>query len=51
LDHPNILKLLEIYENENSFYYVTDYCSGGTLFNYAKEMWKKDNFFDEELTA
>jgi len=29
LDHPNILKIYEFYEDVNNFYIVTEYCSGG----------------------
>jgi calcium-dependent protein kinase len=32
LDHPNILKLYEFYEDTKRFYLVTEYCSGGELF-------------------
>ena len=32
LDHPNILKCFEIFEDEDKFYISTEYCSGGDLF-------------------
>lgn len=32
LDHPNILKLYEFYEDEKRFYLVTELCSGGELY-------------------
>lgn len=32
LDHPNILKVFEFFEDEGYFYIVTEYCSGGDLF-------------------
>ena len=32
LDHPNILKVLEIYESSQQFYIVTEYCTGGELY-------------------
>lgn len=32
LDHPNILKCYEIFEDNWKFYVATDYCEGGELF-------------------
>lgn len=32
LDHPNIVKLYEIYEHGNNIYLVTEQCDGGELF-------------------
>ena len=34
LDHPNIIKLYEIYADEDYFYFVLEYCSGGELLQY-----------------
>ena len=34
LNHPNIVKIYEIIENENNFYISMEYVSGGELFNY-----------------
>lgn len=33
LDHPNILKIFEFYKDENYYYVVSEYCSGGELFD------------------
>jgi calcium-dependent protein kinase len=33
LDHPNILRLFQVYEDRTRFYIVTEYCSGGELFS------------------
>ena len=33
LDHPNIVKVYEFYQDEANYYIVTDYCSGGELFD------------------
>jgi calcium-dependent protein kinase len=32
LDHPNIVKLFEVYEFKNNIYLVTELCEGGELF-------------------
>ena len=32
--HPNIIKLYDIYENENYIYIIMEYCSGGDLLSY-----------------
>ena len=34
LNHPNIVKIYEIIEDENNYYIVMEYVSGGELFNY-----------------
>eukprot|EP00330_Aristerostoma_sp_ATCC50986_P006776 CAMPEP_0114597122 /NCGR_PEP_ID=MMETSP0125-20121206/19359_1 /TAXON_ID=485358 ORGANISM="Aristerostoma sp., Strain ATCC 50986" /NCGR_SAMPLE_ID=MMETSP0125 /ASSEMBLY_ACC=CAM_ASM_000245 /LENGTH=62 /DNA_ID=CAMNT_0001801271 /DNA_START=434 /DNA_END=622 /DNA_ORIENTATION=- len=33
LDHPNIVKLYELYQDENNYYLITEYCTGGELFD------------------
>lgn len=32
LDHPNILKIHEFYQDEKNYYIITEFCSGGELF-------------------
>ena len=32
--HPNIVKLYDVYENENYIYIIMEYCSGGDLLSY-----------------
>ncbi|EAY16863.1 CAMK family protein kinase [Trichomonas vaginalis G3] len=34
MDHPGLVKLHNIFEDENNFYLVLDYCAGGELFDY-----------------
>ena len=38
LDHPNILKMYEFFEDEKRYYIVTDICKGGELFDEIKEL-------------
>ena len=33
LDHPNILKMYEFFEDDKRYYIVTDICKGGELFD------------------
>lgn len=35
LDHPNILKIIEVIETSNEFFLVTELCTGGDLYDYA----------------
>ena len=32
VDHPNIVKLFEVYDNKNTFFMVLEYMYGGELF-------------------
>lgn len=45
LDHPNIIRIFEYYESENSLYIVTEYFDGGELFDKISE---KENFCENE---
>jgi calcium-dependent protein kinase len=33
IDHPNVLKLYEFYQDEKNYYLITEFCSGGELFD------------------
>lgn len=37
LDHPNVIKLYESFEDENDVYLVQEFCDGGELFDYIVE--------------
>lgn len=47
LDHPNIIKLYETYDDDSGIHLVTEYCSGGKLLERIKEKHK----FSESDTA
>ena len=32
LDHPNIIRLHEFYQDDKNYYIITEYCDGGELF-------------------
>ena len=33
LDHPNIIKLYEVYETDKNIYLIMELCTGGELFD------------------
>ena len=43
IDHPNIIKLFDCYQDKRYYYMVEEYCSGGDLFDYIQ----KEKFFTE----
>lgn len=45
LDHPNIIKFYEVYQDEMFFYICMEYCSGGELLD---RITKKNNFKEHE---
>ena len=45
LNHPNIIKIYKIIEDEKYYYVVMEYCEEGELFNYIVE---KNNLTDSE---
>jgi len=47
LDHPNVLKLYEYFEDEKNVYLVTEICRGGELFDKIIE----EEFFSEKEAA
>ena len=51
LDHPNIIKLYEIFEDEKYFYLIIEYCDGGELLHRIRERNEKGNPFKEKEIA
>ena len=47
LDHPNVLKLFEYFDEEKDIYLVTERCKGGELFDRIVE----NEFFSEYEAA
>ena len=45
LDHPNILKLYEVFEDSKTYFLVTEHCKGGELF---EEIVSKITFTENE---
>ncbi len=37
IDHPNIVKLFDVYQTNNNMYIVTEYCKAGDLNSYLKK--------------
>jgi len=38
IDHPNIMKVFEFFQDEECFYIVSEYCNGGELFDKISSM-------------
>lgn len=51
LDHPNIIKLYEIFEAPNSLYLIMEECQGGELFEKISEHAENNEIYSEKDTA
>lgn len=47
LDHPNVIKIFEVYKNRNKLFIVTEFCEGGELFDRIQSMSR----FSENMAA
>lgn len=47
IDHPNIVKLFEVFTDDQNYYLVSEYCQGGELFERIRQHKK----FSENLIA
>ena len=45
LDHPNIIKLYEVYEDAGCIFLVQEFCEGGELFDYIAD---RDHLTEKE---
>lgn len=45
IDHPNIIKLFELYQDDTNYYLITEHCQGGELFERIKSA---ENFSEKE---
>ena len=50
-DHPNIVKIIEIFETEKSYYLIMENCVGGNLSNKIEERVKLKKPFDENILS
>lgn len=47
MDHPNVIRMYEIYEDYKYIYLVFEYCSGGELFDDLMKVGR----YDEKTAA
>ena len=50
-DHPNIIKLYEVFESKRSLYLVMELCRGGELFDRVIEHMEKNEMYTEKDAA
>jgi calcium-dependent protein kinase len=51
MDHPNIIKLYEVYESERSLYLVMELCNGGEIFDRIIEHIQNKKMYSEKDAA
>ena len=48
LDHPNIVRLYEVFHDDKRYYLVTELCTGGELF---EEITKRNSFSEQDAAS
>lgn len=48
LDHPNILRIYEIYQDKKRLFLITELCTGGELFD---EIVKRKSFSEKDAAS
>ena len=48
LDHPNIARMFETFEDDKRFYIITEICKGGELFD---EIIKRERFCERDAAV
>lgn len=51
VDHPNIVKLYQLFETSNSFYLIMEKLEGGNLFNKIQQRINTQTLFDENVLS
>ena len=51
LDHPNILKLYEVFQDDKRYYLVTELCKGGELFDEIIKKGNEGGFSEKEAAT
>jgi calcium-dependent protein kinase len=48
MDHPNIVRLFEVYQDPKRYFIVTEHCSGGELFDHII---KRPNYSERDAAV
>jgi calcium-dependent protein kinase len=44
IDHPNIVRLFEVFSDDQNYYLVSEFCEGGELFERIRKRQKLSEF-------